>query len=117
MFSVHQELKPDDKERDTKEDDSFELQPQVPSAFLASKEIFTQEEPPASLISNVSGWGDDDGFGWGNEDDLPGNLRLSEERDIIEKREMIEKEVISQTRTLQKDMSPSPLENEPTEGE
>ena len=48
--------------------------------------LLTQDEPPASLISNVSfnadGWGDD-GFGWGNDEDLPGNLRLSEERNIL----------------------------------
>ena len=46
--------------------------------------ILSHEDPPASLISNVSGWGDDDGFGWGNEEDLPGNLRLSAERDVVD---------------------------------
>jgi chromosome segregation protein len=46
--------------------------------------ILSHDDPPASLISNVSGWGDDDGFGWGNEEDLPGNLRLSAERDMVE---------------------------------
>merc|ERR1712223_1506731 len=82
----------------------------------APKEIYSHEEPPASLISNVSGWGDDDGFGWGNEDDLPGNSRLSEERDIIERRETIEKEVKASNESLKTEMSSVPLPNDPAEG-
>ena len=58
---------------------------QIPQAMRVapSSHILCHDDPPASLMSNTSGWGDDDDFGWGNEADLPGNLRLSAERQII----------------------------------
>ena len=99
------EAKPDDNDT-SKKKVNFAMESQVPSAIFAPKEILSHEEPPASLISNVSGWGDDDGFGWGNEEDLPGNLRLSEERDIVEKREIIEKEGNISNKTQQPEVSP-----------
>ena len=74
------------KENTTIGDDNVTIEAKESHALLSlpSQQLLTHEEPPASLISNVSGWGDDDGFGWGNEDQLPGNLRLSAERELDE---------------------------------
>ena len=66
-----------------------EASSEAPSVMLVSSLQpilpLTQDEAPTSLMSfgGDDRWGDDGFEGWGTyEDDLPGNLRLSEERTL-----------------------------------
>ena len=90
------------KENTTIGDDNVTIEAKESHAMLSlpSQQLLSHEEPPASLISNVSGWGDDDGFGWGNEDQLPGNLRLSAERELDEVPQNLKSDFLSNKDTM-----------------